>query len=188
MELPPIATSKAAIAALGAAIAAIALAGAVGASTLDPPSSTRASTPAAAAKSAGKAADKATGKATGKAAHAVDSCGLVTPAEASAAFGGNAGDAHLVLASCLYDDGTHKLIVSLTRDHARSQFDSAKGTGSPAMVAQTVAGLGDDAYFKDGRLGVIKGSNMMLITLAPSSGPTASPALLTVARAAATRL
>ena len=97
---------------------------------------------------------------------APDACALVTPQEGTAAFGGPAGPPHFVLDTCVYDNGSHELIVALARHDAKAQYNAGR-----AASAQPVAGIGDSAYTWNGRLAVLKGSSVMLLTLVPASPP-----------------
>jgi hypothetical protein len=111
-----------------------------------------------------------------------DACHVVTADEATATFGGNAGIPHFVLGSCVYDNGAHELIVAITRQDAKSLFDASR-TG--AVV--NIPGIGDGAYYVDGRLRVLKGPALMLLTLSPY-GPTPDPKLLALATSSIPRL
>ena len=112
-----------------------------------------------------------------------DACRVVTTVEAAVAFGRPAGDAHFVLGSCVYDDGTNELIVDVARQNGRALFDSSRSS-----VAQDIPGIGDAAYYSDGRLRVLKGSTLMLLTLSPYSVDKPSPKLVALAAVAAARL
>jgi len=165
MDMPAVA-NKAVLAGIAAAIAILALTGAVetqrvGATTARPAAVAVASTIKA----------------------APDACGLVTNQEVTAAFGGVAGPPHFVLNTCVYDNGSHELIVALARTDARAQYIAGR-----ASSAQPVAGIGDSAYTWNGRLAVLKGSSVMLLTLVPGASSGVSPAAMTLARAAVTRL
>ena len=111
-----------------------------------------------------------------------DACHVVTAEAATATFGGNAGIPHFVLGSCVYDNGAHELIVAITRQNAKSLFDASRTT---AVV--NVPGMGDGAYYVDGRLRVLKGPALMLLTLSPY-GPTPDPKLLALATSSIPRL
>lgn len=121
--------------------------------------------------------------ATGTPDSSDDACRVVTSVEATTAFGGNAGDPHFVLGSCVYDDGTHELIVEVARQNGRTLFDSSRSSS-----AKDIPGLGDSAYYADGRLRVLKGSTLMLITLSPFNVDTPNPKLLALAETATGRL
>ena len=112
-----------------------------------------------------------------------DACRVVTTVEAAVAFGQPAGDPHFVLGSCVYDNGSNELIVDVARQNGRALFDSSRSS-----VAQDIPGIGDDAYYSDGRLRVLKGSTLMLLTLSPYSIDKPSPKLVALAAVAATRL
>jgi len=165
MEMPAVA-NKAVLAAVGATIAVLAITGAV------------------ATQSVGATTAHSPSPAVATTVHAApDACGLVTRQEVTAAFGGDSGAPHFVLNTCVYDNGTHELIVALARNDAKAQYDAGRTSS-----AQPVAGIGDSAYTWNGRLAVLKGSSVMLLTLVPSAPSGASPAALTLARAAVTRL
>jgi len=169
MKMSPILASRAAIAALGATIAVIALTGA-----------------AAAAWKVGE-----TSKPVPRAARAAvaarplirEPCDLVTPAEVSTAFGADAGTAHAVWGTCVFDNGSHELIVAYTQHDGVSQFAAGEGPGS-----QAVPGIGDRAFYRNGRLAILKGASAALITLVPSPASGVSPAVLTLAKAATNRM
>jgi hypothetical protein len=112
-----------------------------------------------------------------------DACRVVTTVEAALAFGEPAGDPHFVLGSCVYDDGTNELIVDVARQNGRALFDSSRSS-----VAQGIPGIGDDAYYSDGRLRVLKGSSLMLLTLSPYAVDKPNPKLVALAAVAAARL
>jgi len=121
--------------------------------------------------------------ATGTPDSSADACRVVTSADASAVFGGSAGDPHFVLGSCVYDDGAHELIVEVARQDGRALFDSSRSSS-----AKDIPGLGDSAYYADGRLRVLKGSTLMLITMTPFNVDTPSQKLVALAETAAGRL
>ncbi|MDQ1358819.1 MAG: hypothetical protein QOG44_3192 [Acidimicrobiaceae bacterium] len=112
-----------------------------------------------------------------------DACAVVDTALASAAFGQPAGPPNFVLDSCVYDDGTHELIVVVYRSNARALFDA--GRSSQAL---DVPGIGDGAYYVDGRLRVLKGNSLLLVTLGPIPASTPNPKLVALAGTAAGRL
>jgi hypothetical protein len=112
-----------------------------------------------------------------------DACRVVTTVEAAVAFGEPAGDPHFVLGSCVYDDGTNELIVDVARQNGRALFDSSRSS-----VAQDIPGIGDDAYYSDGRLRVLKGSTLMLLTLSPYAADKPNPKLVALAAVATARL
>ncbi|MDP9073296.1 MAG: hypothetical protein M3N98_03805 [Actinomycetota bacterium] len=169
MEMPPI-TNRTVLAVVGAAIGALIVIGGVGTQTVG-----------ATASHATKTAQATTTvRSTPAAANA---CDLVTPQEVTAAFGHDAGAPHFVLNTCVYDNGSHELIVALARTDAKAQFDAGR-----VATAQPVAGIGDNAYTWNGRLAVLKGSSAMLVTLVPGPASGLNPATLTLARAAVTRL
>jgi hypothetical protein len=165
MEMPAVA-EKAVLAVIAATITILALTGAVETQRVG---ATAAHSAVVAVASTVKAAP--------------DACGLVTPQEVSAAFGGAAGPSHFVLNTCVYDNGSHELIVAMARNDAKAQFVAGR-----TSAAQSVAGIGDSAYTWNGRLAVLKGSSVMLLTLVPSPASGVSPAAMTLARAAVTRL
>jgi hypothetical protein len=111
-----------------------------------------------------------------------DACHVVNADAATAVFGGNPGIPHFVLGSCVYDNGAHELIVAITRHDAKSLFDTSR---IGAVV--NVPGIGDGAYYVNGRLRVLKGSALMLLTLSPY-GATPDPKLLALASSAVPRL
>ena len=113
----------------------------------------------------------------------IDSCTLVTSQEVSVAFNGDALDPHRILRACVYDNGSHQLIVDAADNRAQARFDAAKGDS-----ALDVPGVGDSAYYNNGRLGVLKGSRMVLITLVPYSPTAPDPALITLAKSVVARL
>jgi hypothetical protein len=113
----------------------------------------------------------------------IDSCTLVTSPEVSVAFKSAAQDPHQVLGACVFDNGSHQLIVDAADNRAKTRFDAAKGDS-----ALDVPGLGDSAYYTNGRLGVLKGSRMVLITLVPFSPTAPNPALITLAKSVVARL
>jgi hypothetical protein len=121
--------------------------------------------------------------ATGTPDSSADACRVVSPADATTAFGDAAGDPHFVLGSCVYDDGTHELIVDVARQNGRVLFDSSRSSS-----AKAIPGIGDDAYYADGRLRVLKGSTLMLITLSPFNADTPNPKLLALAASVSSRL
>lgn len=103
-------------------------------------------------------------------------CNLVTPADASAAFGDPAGIPHYVLGSCVYADATHELIIDVDQQDGRAQFDQAE-----TSTAQNVPGIGDGAFYDNGTLRVLQGQDLMLLTLTPYSSAGPSPKLLALA-------
>ena len=113
----------------------------------------------------------------------IDSCTLVTGPEVSVAFKSDAKDPHQVLGACVFDNGSHQLIVDAADNRAQTRFDAAKGDS-----ALDIPGLGDSAYYSNGRLGVLKGSRMVLITLVPFSPTAPNPALITLAKSVVGRL
>jgi hypothetical protein len=113
----------------------------------------------------------------------VDACRIVTSADATAIFGDNAGPPHTVLNACVYDDGTHELIVSVARTLAKPQFDASRG---PA--AKPVPGVGDAAYYLNGELWVLKGTNLLQLTLGPVPAPAPNPKVIALANTALARL
>ncbi len=113
----------------------------------------------------------------------VDACQLVTAADASTVFGGNAGVPHLVLGDCVYDDGTHELIVAVARFNAKSQFDAGR-----TKDVTVVPALGDSAYYSGGKLSVLKGTSLIQITLGPTPAAAPNPKVVALARAAVNRL
>ena len=117
------------------------------------------------------------------AAASVDACALVTPQEATAALGTDAGPAHSVLNSCIYESGPQRLLVAAVRQDAAAQFDAAAGS-----LAKAVPGLGDRAFYRDGRLGALKGTKMILVTITPSSQDTPSAQEIAVTKMALGRL
>ncbi|MDQ1366592.1 MAG: hypothetical protein QOE57_2634 [Acidimicrobiaceae bacterium] len=117
--------------------------------------------------------------ALGTSESSVDACQVVTPDQATAAFGHNAGPAHLVLGTCVYDDGTHEFIVEIARSNAKSVFNASR---TPA--AQNVPGIGDAAYYADGRLWVLKQSALMQLILGPVPASAPAPELLALAHSA----
>jgi hypothetical protein len=112
-----------------------------------------------------------------------DACQVVNSDLATTAFGQPAGAPHFVLDSCVYDDGTHELIVAVYRQNARALFDAGR-----SAQAQDVPGIGDGAYYVDGRLRVLKGSSLLLVTLGPVPAATLNPKLLAMANLAVSRL
>ncbi|HEX3540055.1 MAG TPA: hypothetical protein VHT75_06370 [Acidimicrobiales bacterium] len=112
-----------------------------------------------------------------------DACRVVTPDDASAAFGDTAGVPHYVLGACVYDDGHQELIVDVARTGARQSFD-----GSRSATAKDVPGLGDAAYYDGGTLRVLKGTNLVLLTIQPFSPDAPSQKLLQLAMTATSRL
>jgi hypothetical protein len=108
-----------------------------------------------------------------------DACAVVTPELATTAFGQPAGDAHFVLGECVYDNGTQELIAEVFRQNARALFDA----GSSSTV-QDVPGLGDGAYYGDGRLRVLKGSDLLELAIGPIPAAAPTPKLLALARSA----
>jgi hypothetical protein len=112
-----------------------------------------------------------------------DSCNVVTSAQAAVAFGDDAGPPNYVLNTCVYDDGTHELIIEVYRQDAQNLFNEAR-TGS----AVTVPNVGDAAYYVNGELRVLQGSAMLEITLGPVPAATPAPGLLAAARLAVVRL
>ncbi|MDQ6614630.1 MAG: hypothetical protein M3083_07765 [Actinomycetota bacterium] len=113
-----------------------------------------------------------------------DACNVVTPDEATAAFGHPAGPPHYVLGACVYDDGLNdELIVEVVRKGARETF-----TAGRSSTATDVPGVGDSAYYVDGRLRVLKGTSLMQLVLGPTPSDTPSPKLLALANAAVGRL
>lgn len=121
--------------------------------------------------------------AAGSLASSTDACQVVPPSAASSAFGDTAGVPHLVLGSCVYDDGTHELIVGIARNNARAQFASSR-----PPEAMDVPGVGDTAYYTNGRLWILKGPNLLLLTLTPFSPTAPSPQLLALAVSSVARL
>ena len=174
MKLPEIAATRTVMAGLGATVALLVVIGALGAVTVD---------------SSGSGAKKATPGHPVKASPIsknpliVDACTLITAKDAAAALGADPGPSHLVLGSCLYDSGQRKLILALSHDNAKQQFDAARG-----KTAKAVGGLGDSAYIQDGRLRVLKGSTLMMVTLVPADPASADATLVALGRAAAARL
>lgn len=166
MKMSPILASRAAIAALGATIAVLALSGA-----------------AAAAWKVGSGSKPAPRATVAVRPLIREACDLVTPADASAAFGADAGTAHTVWGTCVFDNGSHELIVAYAQHDGVSQFAAGQGSDS-----QAVQGLGDRAYYRNGRLAVLKGASAVLITLVPSAPPGVSPAVLTLAKSAVDRM
>jgi len=113
----------------------------------------------------------------------VDSCNVVTPALATEAFGDDAGSPNYVLGTCVYDDGTHELIVEVYRQDAQGLFNAANSAS-----AQAVPNLGNSAFYDNGELRVLQGSSMLEITLGPVPAATPAPSLLAAARLAIVRL
>lgn len=124
-----------------------------------------------------------TAASTVRATTASEACGLLSPQEVSAAFGANAGAAHYVIGTCVYQNGADELVVALAEGDGVAQF--AQGMGRSAQV---IKGLGDHAYYRDGQLGVLKGNNEMLLTMVPAAPTGVSPAVLALAREALPRL
>jgi hypothetical protein len=112
-----------------------------------------------------------------------DACAVVDSGMATAAFGQDAGPPHFVLDSCVYDDGTHELIVAVYRTNGRALFDAGRSS-----QAQDIPGIGDGSYYVDGRLRVLKGNSLLLVTLGPIPATTPNPKLVTLASTAAGRL
>ena len=112
-----------------------------------------------------------------------DACRVVTPDDASAAFGDAAGVPHYVLGACVYDDGHQELIVDVARTGARTSFE-----GSRSATAKDVPGLGDAAYYDGGTLRVLKGTNLVLLTIQPFSPEAPSQKLLQLAMTATSHL
>ncbi len=112
-----------------------------------------------------------------------DACAVVDSAMATTAFGQDAGPPHFVLDSCVYDDGTHELIVAVYRTNGRALFDAGRSS-----QAQDIPGIGDGSYYVDGRLRVLKGNSLLLVTLGPVPATTPNPKLVTLASTAAGRL
>ena len=111
-----------------------------------------------------------------------DACPLVTAAEASVVLGGPASPPANILGSCLFESGTKKLVVAVTKDRAKAQYDETRGA-----TAQNVPGIGDSAFYKDGRLGVLKGQNLIVITVQPPTTEL-SPSVTALAKMAVSRL
>jgi hypothetical protein len=109
----------------------------------------------------------------------IDACQVVTAAQATAAFGDDAGLPHTVLGECVYADATRELIVEVDRQDAVSSF-AANRTSS----AQTVAVAGAQAYYSDGKLWVLKGSSLLQLTLGPVPAGSADPVVVKVAQSA----
>lgn len=116
-------------------------------------------------------------------ASSVDACQVVTTQMATAAFGDNAGPPNLVLGECVYDDGTHELIVEVDRIDAQHQFAAAETSS-----AQRFPGIGDAAFYVGGSLWVLKGPSLVQITLGPVPATAPPPQLLALATTAAGRL
>ena len=112
-----------------------------------------------------------------------DACRVVTAADATALFGVDAGNPHFVLGTCVYDDGTNELIVAVFRQQARAMFESSRSSD-----AQDIANVGDSAYYQDGRLRILKGTNMVELTVTPIPPNWPSPKMLTLANTALSRL
>jgi hypothetical protein len=114
-----------------------------------------------------------------------DACNVVTADMATKAFAGtDAGPPNFVLGDCVYGDGiVHELIVQVFRQDAKSLFDTGRTSS-----AQSVPDLGDDAYYVDGGLRILKGSSLLEITLGPTPTASPTPALLTLAAAGVARL
>ncbi len=112
-----------------------------------------------------------------------DACNIVNPDLAITVLGQSAGAPHFVLGECVYDNGTNELIVEVFRQNARALFDNGHGSS-----AQDVAGLGDGAYYVDGRLRVLKGASLLELALGPTPAPTAPPKLVKLAGDAIARL
>ncbi len=121
--------------------------------------------------------------ALGTAESSQDACQVVTADQATAAFGHNAGPPHLVLGTCVYDDGTHEFIIEIARQNARALFDSSR-----TSAAQNVPGIGDAAYYADGRLWVLKQASLMQLILGPVPAPAPAPQLLALAHSAVAHL
>jgi hypothetical protein len=119
----------------------------------------------------------------GTVSSSADACRVVGPDLATAAFGDVAGVPHFVLGACVYDDGKEELIIDVARQGARQAFD-----GSHSATAVDVPGIGDSAYWDGATLRVLKGTNLMLLTLQPYSAAGPSPKLLALAMAASARL
>ncbi len=116
-------------------------------------------------------------------ASSIDACQVVTTRMATAALGDNAGPPNLVLGECVYDDGTHELIVEVDRIDAKKLFNASR-----IAAAQRLPGIGDGAYYLSGSLWALKGSALVQLTIGPAPAPTPSPQLLALANAAALRL
>jgi hypothetical protein len=180
MKTSPILASRAAVAALAATIAVLALTGAaaaawkVGGTTKPAPR---------AAVAVGGTNTPASRTAVAVRPVIRQACDLVTAADASTLFGADAGVAHTVWGTCVFDDGSHELIVAYAQHDGVSQFAAGQGPG-----LQPVAGLGDRAYFRNGRLAVLKGASAVLITLVPSPASSVSPAVVALAKAATARM
>ncbi len=112
-----------------------------------------------------------------------DACHVVTAADASAVLGGNAGQPHFVLGTCVYDNGNSELIVAVFRQQARAMFDADRSSS-----AQDVNGIGDAAYYVDGRLRVLKGNNLLELTESPIPQNAPAPMMLALASTAVGRL
>jgi hypothetical protein len=112
-----------------------------------------------------------------------DACQVVSAADATALFGVDAGEPHFVLGTCVYDDGPSELIVAVFRKQARAMFDADRSSS-----ATDVPGIGDAAYFADGRLRVLKGTSMIELTESPIPDNAPNAKMLALASTAAARL
>jgi hypothetical protein len=121
--------------------------------------------------------------ATGTFSQSTDACRVVTAEDASTLFGVDAGNPHFVLGTCVYDDGSNELIVAVFRQQARAMYESARSSD-----ARDIANVGDSAYYQDGRLRVLKGSNLLELTVSPIPPNWPSPKMLTLANTALGRL
>jgi hypothetical protein len=95
-----------------------------------------------------------------------DPCSLFSKDEAATALGAPVSDStgDKGAGTCSYAAGTAKLDVALQSDITKEAFDTLR---SAATGAQTVAGLGDQAYLMTGpaSIVVLKGSTLLAIGL-----------------------
>lgn len=139
---------------------------------------------------------------------AIDSCALITAADAQAVLGGPVkapekpveGEGVAVVTSCAYRSEAsglnHVTLIARrldTSSSARSDFDQLKRDMEPQLnvTPSDVAGLGDGAFWAGGsvnQLAVLKGNAELLIMVNGSQGATPEAAARSLAEKALGRL
>jgi hypothetical protein len=122
-----------------------------------------------------------------------DPCTLISPQEASAALGHDAGTPSGNSAQCAYSTPTGAISVTATHypnsSSADMFFASTRGAAMSGVPGfQDVSGIGDHAFVStSGLMGFEKGSTVVLIQVL-SSGETTAAMMTTLGQAAAGRI
>lgn len=111
---------------------------------------------------------------------------LVSPAEASAAFGSDAGTPTIAGFQCSYTTSAGSLTVFASPNGGAQFFDAERSAASSEAGFKDEAGVGDRAFLGEGVLVFVKGPKVVTIAVQGSAIPTAA-ALAELGRAAAGR-